>query len=242
MEPNRRLPLGGGFSIYVSDRHTFGTDALLLSQFAAPKPRDRICDLGTGCGILPLLWLRDRTLLSPIDGVDIQPDACALFEKSLRENHWEGRAAAVCGDLRALPLPMGRYGLVTCNPPYRRPGCGKLCKDEGKNIARFELTCTVSDAAKSAGRLLKTGGRFCLCHLPERLADCMQAMRAAGIEPKRLRLVEQQAGCAPWLLLLEGIKGAKNGLQILPSLALKQPDGRDTEEARLLYAGFEAPS
>lgn len=64
-------------------------------------------------------------------------------------------------------------------------------------------------------------------------------MREAGIEPKRLRLVEQQAGAAPWLLLLEGIKGRQNGLKVLPSLALRTPDGSATEEARKIYAGFD---
>ena len=228
MQQSKRLPLGGGHAIFVSHRHTFGTDALLLAHFAAPKISDRVCDLGTGCGIIPLLWLRDQAVGTPIDAVDIQADACALLGRSLSENGWENRVRPVCKDLKALSLPAGAYSLVTCNPPYRRPGSGKLCEDEGKNIARFELCCTVYDAAKSAGRLLKTGGRFCLCHL-----------REAGIEPKRLRLVEQQAGAAPWLLLLEGIKGGQNGLKVLPSLTLRKTDGTATEEARKVYAGFD---
>ena len=239
MQQSKRLPLGGGHVIFVSRRHTFGTDALLLAHFAAPKISDQVCDLGTGCGILPLLWRRDQAVGTPIDAVDIQADACALLGRSLLENSWEGRVRPICEDLKDLSLPAGMYSLVTCNPPYRRPDSGKLCEDEGKNIARFELCCTIYDAAKSAGRLLKTGGRFCLCHLPERLTDCVQAMREAGIEPKRLRLVEQQAGAAPWLLLLEGIKGRQNGLKLLPSLTLRKTDGTATEEARKIYAGFD---
>lgn len=160
MQQSKRLPLGGGHVIFVSRRHTFGTDALLLAHFAAPKISDQVCDLGTGCGILPLLWLRDQAVGTPIDAVDIQADACALLGRSLLENSWEGRVRPICEDLKDLSLPAGMYSLVTCNPPYRRPDSGKLCEDEGKNIARFELCCTIYDAAKKRRPPAKKRGQF----------------------------------------------------------------------------------
>ena len=49
--------LGKNYSIIVSKRHTFGTDAVLLASFAKPSIKQIACDLGTGCGIIPMLWL-----------------------------------------------------------------------------------------------------------------------------------------------------------------------------------------
>ena len=51
--------LSRDLGLIVSKEHTFGTDALLLADFASPKRYDVCCDFGTGCGIIPMLWCRD---------------------------------------------------------------------------------------------------------------------------------------------------------------------------------------
>ena len=65
-------PLSGGARVLVSPEHTFGTDAVLLADFSAPRPGERWADLGTGCGVIPLLW-RVRTKAARITGVELQP-------------------------------------------------------------------------------------------------------------------------------------------------------------------------
>ena len=161
--------LSGSVGVIVSNAHTFGTDAMLLADFAAPKKKTVACDLGTGCGIIPMLWLRDG-LCSRIDGVEIQEQAFSQFARSIAANKTE-RVFAHSADLRALDevLPSGRYDLVTMNPPYKALRAGRESALPQENIARHEMLCTLSDVAASAARLLKYGGRFCLCIPPARL-------------------------------------------------------------------------
>ena len=80
----KKEPLGNGFFVYVSAHHTFGTDAVLLSDFAKPAAKDKMVDLGTGCGIIPLLALRDKPLKS-VYGVDISREAAELAQKTVNE-------------------------------------------------------------------------------------------------------------------------------------------------------------
>ena len=80
--PETPLPLGGGITALVTAEHRFGSDAVLLADFAWPKRRDIGCDLGTGCGILPLLGCR-RDPPAHIDAVELQPEAAALAAEAV---------------------------------------------------------------------------------------------------------------------------------------------------------------
>ncbi len=230
--------LGDSVGVIVSDAHTFGTDAMLLADFAAPKKKTVACDLGTGCGIIPMLWLRDG-LCSRIDGVEIQKQAVSQFRRSIAANKTE-RVFAHSADLRALDgvLPSGRYDLVTMNPPYKALRAGRESALPQENIARHETLCTLSDVAASAARLLKYGGRFCLCIPPERLFEAMHMMETHAIEPKRLRTVAKNPDSAPWLCLLEGRRGGKRGLRIEPGLFLYTADGNPSAELHRIHRDY----
>jgi len=228
----------GGIRVCVSDAHTFGTDAFLLSHFAKPKKHDTACDLGTGCGIIPLLWLRGN-LVKSITAVDIQEQAIGQLSETVRLNALEGRLAPVLADLRELKgvLPFGVYDLVTLNPPYNAGGSGILSCGESDKIARHETLCTLDDSCAAASNLLRFGGRFCMCHLPERLADVLEAMRAHKLEPKRMRFVQKDKTSAPWLVLIEGKRGAKPFLKAEPALLLYE-DKETSPEMRQIYKNF----
>lgn len=224
--PVRWEPLSNGVEIAVSPPHHFGADALLLAAFARPQKQDNVCDLGTGCGVIPFWWL-SRGLLRHADGVDISPEAIALAQQSLQHNHGEDSLSFLCGDWDKLTdvLPQGVYDLVTCNPPYFPPGSGGVSADPMQRRIRHEPDdAMLNRLCRSAGRLLKNGGRFALCHRPERLCDVLLALRSSGLEPKRLQLVHNRAETAPWLFLCESRKGGKPGLSILPPLLPASPD------------------
>lgn len=211
--------LGGGRHITVTDAYTFGHDALLLADFAEAKPHERVCDLGTGCGILPLLLC--RTALPTVDAVELQPEAAALARRNVEENGLADRVTVYEQDWRALTLPVGTYDRVLCNPPYFPEGGGKLPPDPARSIARYEQGDTLGDVTAVASRLLKNGGHFLLCHRPERLADVLSALRAAKLEPKRLQFVHTRADLPPFLLLCDAVRGAKPALRVLPPLILE---------------------
>ena len=235
----RKEPIGDGIEIFVSDNHAFGTDAILLSDFAAPKRSDTACDLGTGCGIIPLLWCRGDAPKSAV-GVDIQPEAIALAEKSIAENNLGEKFSVVLSDLLELKgkVPFGSFQLITCNPPYKAEGAGIKSKTGADKIARHETACTLEDIIEVASKLLQTSGRLCMCNRPERLADMMALMRQYKIEPKRMRLVCQRAGCEPWLVLLEGRRCGNSGMRIEPTLYIE--DGENfSEEMIRIYGSYK---
>lgn len=240
MEPRivKSEPIGNGYHVLVNHVHTFGTDAILLADFAAPKQRDKACDLCTGCGIIPMLWARDHALTTAV-GVELQPDAVQLFMHTILQNNMETMVHAVRADIRALDgiLPRGVFDLVTCNPPYKAVGAGLQSADSATLIARHEVACTLKDTISAASRLLRFSGRLCLCHRPERLADIFCTMREYRIEPKRLRLVAKCNGSEPWLALIEGRLGGNNGLRVEPELYMNN-DGALSEEMRRIYGCY----
>lgn len=231
-------PLGNNLSIVVSPSHTFGTDAVLLANFASIKRKDIACDMGTGCGIIPLIWCKGET--KELFALDIQPKAISQLEKSLTLNDIVGRIKAVNCDLRQLKgvFPCGYFDLVTMNPPYKPVGTGIESLSQAERIARHEVECTVDDACRAASVLLKYGGRFCMCHRPERLCDIIVSLRSNGLECKRIRFVTEREGKAPWLVLVEGKRGGKSGVTVEKNLVMKNEEGRPTDEFRAMFGDY----
>ena len=207
--------------LIVSPAYTFTTDSLLLAAFSAPRRHETACDLGTGCGILPLLWCRKEC--GPVTAVDVQEPACAQLERSLALNGLEDRVTVVRADLRKEHplLPRGSFDLVAMNPPYYAAGTGEQSRTDSDRQAKHETTCTLEDAAKAAARLLKNGGRFCLCQKPERLTDVLCTLRTHRLEPKRLRFASHRADTAPFLVLIEAKRGGNPGLKVEELLILQ---------------------
>lgn len=233
-------PLGAGRYIWVDEDCGFGTDAVLLADFARPscwgaaRDHEVICELGTGCGILPLLWHRIPRAADapPIHCVEVQPHAVQLARRSMEYNGLSGQVAVHEADWNRLqPLfPEGTFQRVVVNPPYFPPGSGKTSLSPAARLARHEQPGGLEALAAAAARLLGNGGRLCLCHRPERLADVMAALRSAGLEPKRLRLVQQRGDTTPWLLLLEARKQGRPGLAVEPALLMETEEGKPTAE------------
>ena len=228
--------LGEGLSIAVSPAHKFGTDAFLLADFAQVRRGETACDLGTGCGIIPLLWMGGEYRPAVAYGVELQEEGAALLRETAARNGLEGRVVPVEGDLRDPKLlPADSCTLVTCNPPYQRADHGILSPDQSRRTARHEVACSLEEVCAAAARLLKFGGRFCPCQRPQRLPDTLEAMRRAGLEPKRLQMVHQRPDKAPWLFLCEGKKGSRPFLQVLPPLVLEDDRGLPSPQLRRIY-------
>ena len=218
-----------GVGVVVSKQHTFGTDAMLLADFANPKRNDVACDFGSGCGIIPFLWLRDGKC-AEITAVEIQQNGCDQMNRSLALNNTD-KITVLNRDLKDIQdLKAGSFDLVTMNPPYKIENGGIKNEEDFATIARHETLCNMDDIAKSAARLLRFGGKLCICHRPERVFDAMFSMRTNGIEPKTLKFVSKKGDTQPWLVLIEGKRGAKNGLKVEGNLVAYNDDGTLTEE------------
>lgn len=231
--------LSESLEICITREHRFGTDAFLLADFARVRRKDVCCDLCSGCGIVALIWMRHlEDAPRRAYCVELQPMAVRQLQESVRRSGLEERVFPVLADLRILSkeeLPFGMCDLVACNPPYKAVGRGIPSQEATSLLARHEVACTLEDVCQAAAKLLRFGGRFCLCQRPERLADALLAMRANGIEPKRLRMVQKRADTAPWLVLVEGKRGANPFLQVEAPFLIEQEDGTMSPELVRLY-------
>ncbi len=205
------------------------SDSVLLADFV-PEGRYAACaDLGCGAGLI-LLLLGTRFPEMRLFGVERVPEWAALCRENLRTNGFSDRAEITAGDLRAYSP--GRFPLVVSNPPYFPVGSGRQADDPLLASARSEKSCTLEELCRAASGLLMHGGRFCLVHRAERLAELFETLKRHTLEPKRLRLVQHNAEAPASLALLEARKGGRPGLAVLPALLLTDPDGGDSGELR----------
>lgn len=234
-------PLSRGCRALVTREHSFTTDTLLLADFSLPR-RDELCaDLGTGCGVIPLLW-RERARPQKIFAVEIQEEAARLARAAVEDNGFSDGIEVILGDA-GDPKALFRnqsLDLIACNPPYQAAGTGLQGQEESRRTARHELRFSLEQLAKTARFALRFGGRLCLCLRPERLAEALSLFRSFGLEPKRLRLVQQRRDKSPTLFLLECRSGGKTGLAVEPVLLLEQDGGGYSEELKKIYGDYRA--
>ena len=102
-------------------RFCFGMDAVLLSGFAHIKKGEKVLDLGTGTGIIPIL-LEAKTQGSHFTGLEIQPESADMATRSVQYNHLEEKISIVTGDIKDASNIFGAssFDVITTNPPYHR--------------------------------------------------------------------------------------------------------------------------
>ena len=214
----------------------FGIDAVLLAGFAKVKPGEKVLDLGTGTGILPIL-LEARTKGVSFTGLEIQPESADMAARSVRLNHLENKVHIVNGDIREADrlFGAGSYHVVTSNPPYMTDLHGIKNPNEAKAIARHEILCTLEDVVSQAAKLLAPCGRFYLVHRPFRLAEILTCLCSHGLEPKRMRLVHSYEDREPNMVLIEALKGGRSGMTVEKPLIIFEKPGVYRSEIREVY-------
>lgn len=235
MEKTDRLWPGGWQFLFDDQLFQPGTDSFLLGAFPTLKKNEHVCDLGAGTGLLGLLLLAREPSLH-ITNVELQSSACDLARRTASLNGLERAVTCVEGDLRNTSLLQpGSFDAVITNPPYFPEGSGAQAENAARCAARSEVTCTLEDVCTAAARLLRWGGRFFLCLRPDRMAELMALCRQHGLEPKRLRMVQNTPLHAPWLLLLECRRGGKTGLRVDAPLMMTNSDGSPTADVDAAY-------
>lgn len=226
----------GGPLFAQAEHFRLSTDCVLLADFVNSDRAVRGIDLGCASGAIALLLL-ERSPRLHMTGLEILSEAARLAEANMEKNGYQNRSRVITGDIRRHRelFRTGSFDLVVANPPYFPVGSGPMSQDKARATARGETECSLEELCTAAAFLCRTGGRFCLVHKPERLSEVLCAMSAAGLEPKRLRLVCARPGAVPSLVLIEGRRGGKPGLKIEPDLFLSQTDGTESEEYRRIY-------
>jgi len=238
--------LPGNFHLRQAKRgHRYSVDAILLARFVGLDKCGQIADLGTGNGVLPLL-LAHLSAAKKICGFELQPEMVQRARYNIDINGMGKRISIIEGDVRRMSglYPGATMDLVVSNPPYRSASSGRIAPDDERARARHELAGGIEDFAGAAHWLLKPGGRFTVIYLAERLNSLLAGLSQAGIEPKRLRMVHATAESAARLVLVEGTKGGRPGLQVEKPLVLYvgcQAERRYSAEVEQMYrhAGAE---
>lgn len=230
------LNIKGYQIIQDPERFCFGMDAVLLSGFANIKKGERVLDLGTGTGIIPIL-LAAKTEGKHFTGLEIQPESADMAIRSVAYNHLEERISIVTGDIKDASTQFGAssFDVVTTNPPYMIGEHGLKNGNDAKTIARHEVLCSLDDILMQSARILKQSGRFYMVHRPFRLAEILSKMVACGIEPKRMQLVYPNLSKEPNMVLIEGYRGGKSRITIEKPLIVYDEKGAYTHEILEIY-------
>jgi tRNA1Val (adenine37-N6)-methyltransferase len=227
------LRMGGLRLIQKRTGFRFSIDSLLLANYVIAPKRAKLADLGAGCGVIALI-LAARYPGIRIKAVEIQPELAELAQRNVALNGLSDRIEVECADwrrARTLFSPHS-FDVVVSNPPFRRPGSGRLNPDSQKAIARHEIKGGIPEMLSAAGYLLKPRGRLFIVHLPERLPEIFSSMTRRRLAPKHIRLVHPRQGEAARHVLLHAVKDAKPGLRVAAPLFVYNPDGSYDEETR----------
>lgn len=208
------------------EKFCFGMDAVLLSGFAKVKRGEKMLDLGTGTGIIPIL-MKAKSQGEHFTGLEIQEESAKMARRSVQLNGLAEKIDIVCGDIRCASDIFGKdsFDVVTVNPPYMIGRHGIANPDMPKAIARHEILCCLEDVIRESAAVLKTNGRFYMVHRPFRLAEIFSLMVKYRLEPKRMRLVYPYVDKEPNMVLLEGMLGGRSRITVeKPLIVYKEPD------------------
>jgi tRNA1Val (adenine37-N6)-methyltransferase len=216
--------------------YRFSIDAVLLAWFADPSPDDTILDLGTGCGIIPMI-LAYRYPKVKIYGIEVQEELADIANLNIRGNGMEDRITILCRDIKTIKHEdiSGPVDLAISNPPFRKSKSGRINPNEQRAIARHEIKMTLFDVVETARRMLKPSGRFVIIYPAERMTDILTQMRASGIEPKSIRMISSGKNTEAKMIVVEGKKGGRSGLKIGSPLIIYQENGSYSDEIEKIF-------
>lgn len=234
LKPEERLDdlqVKGYEIIQHPGKFCFGMDAVLLANFAKVKTGERVLDLGTGTGIIPIL-LTAKTEGRSFTGLEIQEESADMARRSVQHNHLEEKVEIVTGDIKEAAEIFGpvSFDVITTNPPYMIGQHGIANPSDTKAIARHEVLCTLDDILRESVKVLKPGGKFYMVHRPFRLAEIMSKMVALGLEPKRMRMVHPYIDKEPNMVLIEGVRGGNSRITVERPLIVYKEQGVYSDE------------
>ena len=226
-----------GYKIIQQERlFCFGMDAVLLSGFARVKEQEKVLDLGTGTGIIPIL-LSAKTPGEHFTGLEISPTSADMARRSVLYNDLTEKIDIIQGDIKEAGdlFSPASFDVITSNPPYMIGQHGLVNPDMEKAAARHEILCTLEDVVKAAARLVRPGGRFYMVHRPFRLAEIIRTLSDYKLEPKRMQLVYPYVDREPNMLLIEAVRGGKPRMTVEKPLIIYSKPGVYMPEITDIY-------
>jgi len=203
--------------IQSKDGYRFSIDAILLAEFVTIRQGDVVVDLGTGCGVIPLILLLTK-LVGYAFGLEIQEELAGQAARNVLLNGFDDKMGVVLGDIKNPPIAIESADVVICNPPYRQVKSGRINPDSRRAIARHEIMANIDDILRAARSVLRKKGRLALIYSSVRLADILVRMRRFNLEPKKIQIIYPDLNSSAKLVLVEAILGGRPGLKISPPI------------------------
>lgn len=222
--------------IQKKDGFCFGTDAVLLSSFVTVRESERVLDMGTGTGVIPIL-LEAKTKGKQFIGLEIQQSIADMAGRSVAWNHLEDKIQIRTGDIKEASKLFGgaSFHVVTSNPPYMPANTGLKNPNETKAISRHEIYCTLDDVVREASKVLKANGRFYMVHRPQRLGHIMEAFIKYKMKLRRLQMVHPMLGKEASLVLIEAVKYGNPYVVVEEPIILYERPGVFTHQYEEIY-------
>ncbi len=200
--------------------YRFTSDSVLLSRFAKAKKGDIVADFCAGSGIVAFHFyaLNKHVPNLQFTLFEMQKSLSDLSKKTAAYNDFQVFEIVNCKLQDLSQDRREKYSLILCNPPYERAGAGFDNDSYEKAICRKEITLTLAEIAAAASFALKFGGRICLLHRADRIAEVCYELKKVNIEVKRMQFVGGRCGMKPYLVMVEGVKGGKPHCEILPTI------------------------
>ncbi len=209
-------PFFGDKKIIQNTRlYRFTSDSVLLSKFARAKFGDKVADFCSGSGVVGFHFLcLNPSLVSSLTLFEMQETLADMSRRTALLNGFECRVENV------RVQDVGReyddaFSLVLCNPPYEKSGFENEVYERA--VCRKEITLTLAEIIEAAFRKLKFGGRLAIINRADRVAELLFLLKKRGLEPKRLQFVAGTAAAKPYLVMVEAVKGGKEGCEVLPT-------------------------
>lgn len=227
LEENERiedLQCKGLKVIQNKNYYTFTSDSVILANFIKTKKSDVCAEIGTGCGVISLL-LSAKTEFDKIYAFEIQSKMARLAEKNVILNKLEEKIEIISDDVRNFKQHFSAesFDIVFSNPPYMTSNTTQN-KDDVRNIARHDKYLPIDDLCQTAFNMLKFGGKFYVIYTSTRTAELITTLKKFNLEPKRMFFTENGKDRVV-LVVIEAVKGGKQGMEVLPSLQTNDKDG-----------------
>ena len=217
--------------------YRYSIEPFLLADFMSLLPGQSVLDIGTGCGIIPILLIQREPGLK-ITAIEIQD--CSQAQKNITQNGMEQKITLIHGDFlkEAENLEPESFDHIVSNPPYRKIQTGRINPDAGKALARHELSLNLKSLLDQSAPLLKTGGQISLAYPPERMSEVLRELECRSLYPRQTRFIHGNFQTAAKIFLVSALKGKKSDLTVAPPLAVYNKDGTYSKEMKGIYASF----
>ena len=213
--------------------YRYSIEPFLLADFMSLLPGQSVLDIGTGCGIIPILLMQREPGLK-ITAIEIQD--CSQAQKNIKQNGMEQKTTLIHGDFlkEAENLEPESFDHIVSNPPYRKIQTGRINPDAGKALARHELSLNMNSLLDKSAPLLTTGGQIVLAYPPERMSETLRELECLSLYPRQARFIHGNFQTAAKIFLVSALKEKKSDFSVAPPLAVYNKDGTYSKEAESL--------